>query len=153
MMATPAKKIAWLDQEDLRAMGVRMAAKPSTSMIVRTDDTTIQEVPAESASLAVVTPKPKLPTNNQSWNEFIDQAIALSAEQNQGHAVLSRVCKTDSKACIMQLAYLLKAAGRDSPPSSKIKMAASADGKCMRAMFPRISETARIGTPAQNIAT
>jgi hypothetical protein len=44
-MATPAKKIAWLDQEDLRAMGVRMAAKPSTSMIVRTDDTTIQEVP------------------------------------------------------------------------------------------------------------
>jgi hypothetical protein len=49
-----------------------------------------------------------VPTSRQAWNEFIEKTIALSAEQNQGHAALSRVCKSDSKECIMQVAYLLK---------------------------------------------
>jgi hypothetical protein len=51
---------------------------------------------------------PKAPATKFSWNVFIDQIIALSAEQNQGRAALSRSCKPDSKECIMQVAYLAK---------------------------------------------
>ena len=40
--------------------------------------------------------------------EFIDKAIALSAEQNHGSAALSRLCKPELKTCVMAVAYLLK---------------------------------------------
>jgi hypothetical protein len=39
MVATPAKQIAWLDAEDLRAMGVTMAGKPVPATTARTDET------------------------------------------------------------------------------------------------------------------
>jgi len=56
--------------------------------------------------LAAPTPQPS--ASRPSWNEFIDQTIALSAEQNQGSAVMSRLCKPELKTCVLAVAYLLK---------------------------------------------
>ena len=65
-----------------------------------------QQIPGESTSLATLTPQAKV--SRPSWTEFIDKAIALSAEQNHGSAALSRLCKPELKTCVMAVAYLLK---------------------------------------------
>jgi hypothetical protein len=56
--------------------------------------------------LATLTPQPK--ASRPSWTEFIDKTIALSAEQNKGSAVLSRLCKPELKMCVLAVAYSLK---------------------------------------------
>jgi hypothetical protein len=73
---------------------------------VATDGRPVQQIPRESTSVATLTPPAKV--SRPSWTEFIDKAIALSAEQNQGSAALSRLCKPELKTCAMAVAYLLK---------------------------------------------
>ena len=103
MMVTPANQIAWLDSQDLRAMGVKITEKPLQALAGRRDSS-VAQAPEESASPI---PNAKEVASRPSWNEFIDRTIALSAAQNQGQAALARNCKPDSKECVMQVAYLL----------------------------------------------
>jgi hypothetical protein len=106
MSSTPPKKIAWLNSQELQSMGVSMPGRPMRAPMVATDGRPVQQVPGESTSLATLTPPARI--NRPSWTEFIDKAIALSAEQNQGSAALSRSCKPELKTCAMAVAYLLK---------------------------------------------
>ena len=88
-------------------MGATIAEKPTPAAVASTAGPLIQTVPRESTSLATVTPKGNVPASQQAWNEFIEKTIALSAEQHQGRAALFRACKSDSKACVMQVEYSL----------------------------------------------
>jgi hypothetical protein len=74
--------------------------------LAATDAPPIQQIPEAAASLAAPTPQPR--ASRPSWNEFIDKTIALSAEQNRGSAVMSRLCKPELKTCVLAVAYLLK---------------------------------------------
>jgi len=105
MLSTPAKQIGWLNPQDLRSMGVS-AGNPVQTRLAATDAPPVQQIPEAAASLAAPTPQPG--ASRPSWNEFIDKTIALSAEQNQGSAVLSRLCKPELKTCVLAVAYLLK---------------------------------------------
>jgi hypothetical protein len=92
MVATPPTQIVWLDSCDLGSMGV----KRSGSIREQATDTNGQpdiERQAMSTTLATLAPPAKPSMNRPSWNQFIDKAIALSAEQNQGTANLVRSCK------------------------------------------------------------
>jgi hypothetical protein len=107
MVATPPTQIVWLDSRDLGSMGVKI----SGSIREQATDTNGQpdiERQAMSTTLATLAPPAKPSMNRPSWNEFIDKAIALSAEQNQGTANLVRSCKAETKECFMAVSYLLK---------------------------------------------
>jgi hypothetical protein len=104
MVSTPATQIMWLTPQDLRSMGVAQTKQPLESTATASEGARLGELNS-ATSLA---PKPAPPPNRSSWNEFIEQTIALSAAQNQGRAALSRLCKADSKECLMQVSYLLK---------------------------------------------
>jgi hypothetical protein len=105
MLSTPAKQIGWLNPQDLRSMGVS-TGNPVQTRLAATGAPPVQQIPEAAASLATPTPQPS--ASRPSWNEFIDKTIALSAEQNQGSAVLSRLCKPELKTCVLAVAYLLK---------------------------------------------
>ena len=105
MVSTPSKQIGWLNSQDLRSMGVS-TGNPVQTRLVATDGLPVRQIPEAGASLATLTPQPS--ASRPSWNEFIDKTIALSAEQNQGSAVLSRSCKPELKTCVLAVAYLLK---------------------------------------------
>jgi hypothetical protein len=106
MLSTPARQIAWLNPQELRSMGISDAGKSLQAGLVATDGAPVHQIPEESRSLATQTPQTR--ASRPSWNEFIDKAIALSAEQNGGSAIMSRLCKPEFRTCVMTVAYLLK---------------------------------------------
>jgi hypothetical protein len=106
MLSTPSKEIGWLDPQDLQSMRVSMVGNPVQTRLVARDRLPVQQIPEASTSLAALPPQPR--ASRPSWNEFIEKTIALSAEQNQGSAVLSRLCKPELKTCVLAVAYLLK---------------------------------------------
>jgi len=106
MVSTPATEISWLDPQELHSMGVSAAGKPIQTRLVTTDGLPIQQLPDQATSLATLAPQPR--ASQRSWSEFIDKTIALSADQNEGRAVLSRLCDPELKTCVMAVTYLLK---------------------------------------------
>jgi hypothetical protein len=109
MVATPPTQIAWLEPRDFHSMGVKTVgdiAQAAPIAIGPERMATTQE-PVAAAPPASASPSAEQATNRPSWNAFIEKAIALSAEQNHGSAMLRRSCTTDSKECIMAVAYLL----------------------------------------------
>src|SRR6266446_2084663 len=109
MVKTPPKQIVWLNSQDLHAMGVRMTGEPVQSRQVAADGSSVEQISGgELASLTAITPQARASTSAPSWNDFIDKAAKLSAEQNDGNAALSRLCQPELNNCILGLAYLLK---------------------------------------------
>ena len=109
MVKTPPKQIVWLNSQDLKSMGVRMAGEPvQTGQVVTEGSSVDQIVGREFTSLTAITPQAKASTSAPSWNDFIEKVAKLSAEQNDGNAALSRLCQPELKNCILGLAYLLK---------------------------------------------
>jgi hypothetical protein len=147
MVSTPATQIVWLTPQDLRSMGVTQAKQPLESTATGKETAALALESNSTTSLM-----PKAPPNRSSWNEFIEQTIALSADQNQGRAALSRFCQADSKECLMQVSYLLKDGRKGLATVAQDGKGTSRGGKCARAMLLRMLESARIGIPGQNIA-
>lgn len=99
MVTTPPTQVVWLDPRDLHAMGVK-----ALTQIARETVITVQK-PATSAAPMTAPAKPT--ADRPSWDEFIQKTIALSAEQNEGKAVLRRACRPELKECVMAVAYRL----------------------------------------------
>ena len=91
MARTPSRQIVWLNSQDLRAMGVSMAGMPTQTRQVATEGPSVQQ-----ASPGIV-----------GWNEFIDKAAKLSADQNDGKPALSNLCQPELNNCILGLQYPL----------------------------------------------
>jgi hypothetical protein len=81
-------------------MGVKTVRSLDQARYVATEEPPAQQKPDQSTSSASLNPHPGATTSLQSWNAFIDKAIAISAEQNQGSAAISRSCKLDWTAAI-----------------------------------------------------
>jgi len=104
MVSTPPTQVVWLDPRDLHAMGVRtLGVNVQPTQIAR--ETAI--VAQKPASAAPMTTPAKPTADRSSWDEFIQRTIALSAEQNEGSAVLRRACKPELRECVMAVAYRL----------------------------------------------
>jgi ATP-dependent protease ClpP protease subunit len=109
MVMTPPKQIAWLNSRDLQSMGVTMAEKPMQNRQAQTDGRSAQQTPEEFTSLAALTPQARVASASApAWNEFIDKVAKLSAEQNDGNAIISRLCQPELKNCVLGLAYSLR---------------------------------------------
>ena len=91
MVRTPSKQIGWLDSQDLKAMGVSLAGVPMQTKQVATEGLSVRQAS----------------TSATGWNEFIDKVSTLSADQNDGKPILSRLCQPDIDNCILGLEYLL----------------------------------------------
>ncbi|WP_426442414.1 hypothetical protein [Bradyrhizobium genosp. P] len=105
MVSTPPRQIEWLDARDLRSMGVKIVRNIDQARSAPTETATAE--PPDQSTQSSLNSQPGATPSNYSWNAFIDKAIAVSAEQNQGSAAMSRFCKLDSRECIMTVAYLL----------------------------------------------
>ncbi len=109
MVKTPPAQIAWLEPRDLHSMAVKTTGNIAlaTGSGVRPDGPADWKPSTEVETLAIAHPAEKI-ENRPVWNAFIDNMIALSAEQNKGTATLMRSCKSESRECAMAVAYLLK---------------------------------------------
>ncbi|MGY4506364.1 hypothetical protein ACVWYH_010321 [Bradyrhizobium sp. GM24.11] len=92
MVRTPSKQIVWLDSQDLKAMGVSLAGVPVQTRRIASSGPLIQQA---STSLS-------------AWNDFVDNAAKLSADQNGGEPALSRQCQPELNNCVLGLDYRLK---------------------------------------------
>jgi hypothetical protein len=109
MFSTPPRQIVWLDTQDLQSMGAKTVRSLDQARYVAAEEAQAQQKPDASTTSSAA--QPSTTTSPHSWNAFIDQAIAISAERNQGSAAISRSCKLESRECIRTVAYLL-AGGR-----------------------------------------
>jgi hypothetical protein len=105
MFSTPPRQIVWLDTHDLQSMGGKTIRSLDQARYVAAEEAQAQQKP--DASTTSSASQPRATTSLHSWNAFIDKAIAISAEQNQGSAAISRSCQPESRECIMTVAYLL----------------------------------------------
>lgn len=109
MTATPPERVEWLTAHDLRSMGVAIDGKAPEAVQTAASAGSPQHLPA--AAILPIQPQAaeaKAAISPQSWNEFIDRTMVLSAEQNQGSAAISRLCEPETRECVMAVAYLLK---------------------------------------------
>lgn len=106
MLATPPTQIAWLDARELHSMGVKTWG-PNVQVTQAAALPEKTAAPQQPAAASPDSPPAKPTTNRPAWNEFIEKAIALSAQQNQGNAILKRLCRPELKECIMAVAYQL----------------------------------------------
>ena len=110
MVKTPPTQIVWLEPRDLHSMGVKTTTNIAlaTGSGPRLDQATNRSGSREFETLATVAPPTEKIENRPVWNDFVEKLIAISAQQNQGTAALTRSCKPDSRECAMAVAYLLK---------------------------------------------
>jgi hypothetical protein len=105
MVATPPTQVVWLDQRDLHSMGVRtlgVNVQPAQNA-----PETVIVVPKPAADATAVIVPAKQATDRPPWYEFIERTTALSAQQNEGKAVVRHACQTELKECTTAVAYRL----------------------------------------------
>lgn len=109
MVKTPPTEIAWLEPRDLHLMGVKTIGNDTQAVGsgVRADGPSDRQ-PSNVETMATLSLPAEKIENRPVWNEFIEKMIALSAEQNKGAALLTRSCRSDSRECVMAVAYLLQ---------------------------------------------
>lgn len=106
MLTTPPAQVAWLDAQDFRAMGVKtLSANVQPSTIPHESVTVVERAGAGAPTVTNVKPAQKM--DRPSWDEFMAKTIALSAEQNNGNAIIRRLCKPELKQCVAAVAFQL----------------------------------------------
>jgi hypothetical protein len=93
MMTTPPTQIAWLDAQDLHALGVKV-------LIVGNQISRIATASAQTSASAEQVRRP-------SWSDFVESSKALSVEQNHGEANQRRLCKAELSECVEAVSYQL----------------------------------------------
>ena len=105
MVATPPTQVVWFDQRDLHSMGVRtLGVSVQPAQIARETVIVVQKPAADAAAMIVPA---KQAADRPPWNEFIERTTALSAQQNEGKAVVRYACKAELKECTTAVAYRL----------------------------------------------
>jgi len=106
MVSTPATQIEWLSYQELKSMRVAVGGKaPPGSQLANAG---VGSGPNGSGQAGAQLSQGRFASGTPSWDEFINKVVALSAKQNEGRAAISRLCKLDSKECVVGIAFLLK---------------------------------------------
>ena len=105
MVATPPTQVVWLDQRDLHSMGVRTLGVNVQPAQIARETVIIVQKPATDATAVIVPGKQGI--DRSPWTEFIERTTALSAQQNEGKAVVRYACKAELKECTTAVAYRL----------------------------------------------
>lgn len=95
MVVTPPSDMVWLSPSELQSMEVSLLGKPS--QVAQPDQPPSQQT--QAAEPVDITPRAKAAATPPTWNEFIDKAIALSAQQNNGNPRMLRSCQPELKVC------------------------------------------------------
>lgn len=105
MVVTPPDQIVWLTPDDLRSMGTTMTGKPAQVPPSQSADggQPMQLNPNAKAAIPPASANNEAPT----WKQFIEKAMALSAQQNGGKPLLNRACQPELKLCNMAIFFKL----------------------------------------------
>jgi hypothetical protein len=107
MVVTPPSEIVWLSPQELQSMGTTMIGKPvqtSTNTPPVLQGTPQQTTPGEPIDLEASNRASAPP----SWDTFVENAVKLSAEQNNGKPFSARVCQPETKTCNNAIIYFSK---------------------------------------------
>jgi hypothetical protein len=98
MLTTSPKTIAWLEPKELQLMAVKGLSELGRS--------TLEAVTAPGTSTVSIQPtKTNREKDSEAWNTFIQSTIVLSAEQNNGHPIMRRLCNPEVGECVLGVAY------------------------------------------------
>jgi hypothetical protein len=95
MVVTPPSEIIWLSPDDLKAMGVTMAGKPSQTPPDK------MQIPAQPLQIPPAVQAKTEPT----WENFVEMASSRSREQNGGKPDVFRVCQPELKSCATGIVF------------------------------------------------
>lgn len=106
MVVTRPQDIVWLTPDDLRTMGTTMTGKPAQAPPdEQASSRPLQLGPSASATaVAPQTPAPK----TRTWKELVNDAMALSSQQNGGKPNFGRSCQPEMKVCTTALFFKAK---------------------------------------------
>jgi hypothetical protein len=105
MVVTPPAEMVWLSPADLQSMGTAMIGKPAQTS---TNAPVLQQTPQQTAPGEPVDLQPSNRASAPSWDAFVENAVRMSAEQNNGKAVSARVCQPETKTCNNAVIYVSK---------------------------------------------
>jgi hypothetical protein len=100
MVVTPPSDMVWLSPQELQSMGVSMVGKPA-QLLAQPQTPNVQQLPPEGPKNIAPTAKASAP----SWDDFVNRATALSAQQNNGTPKYFRGCQPQAGVCITGLSY------------------------------------------------
>lgn len=107
MVVTPPSEIVWLTPDELQAMGTKMTGKPAQlaqpAFPTSPSGQPMQlpgAVPPSGAGAAGATATKKI-----DWQEFYENAVNKSAQQNGGRPQYGRSCQPEFKICNTGLVF------------------------------------------------
>jgi hypothetical protein len=95
MVVTPPSDMVWLSPSELQSMEVSLVGKPS--QVAQPDQPPSRQT--EATEPVDITPKARAAAKPPTWNEFVEKAVALSAQQNNGTPRTMRSCQPELKLC------------------------------------------------------
>ncbi|WP_375780232.1 hypothetical protein ACE103_16165 [Bradyrhizobium sp. ma5] len=110
MVVTPPSEMVWLSPQDLQSMGATMMGKPDQSVAAAQ--------PIEPGQVAHQLPEQTRPgepmdllerkqsSKSLTWENLVDVAVRLSAQQNGGQAKSFRNCQPEMKICNSAVAFV-----------------------------------------------
>ena len=127
MVVTPPDEMVWLTPQDLQSMGTTMVGKPNQTQTAVTGP--VSQVPPDQSQIPPDTPSKLNSTEKPQpdWGSLLDQAIALSKDQNRGVADFQRGCQPEFKVCINGLSFKTK-----DGTQMIMKVTEDMDGKMLR---------------------
>lgn len=130
MVVTPPNEMVWLSPADLRTMGTTMVGKPA-----QTTQSLNAPEPQSLGEPTQLSPQVKATRSPPTWNELVDKAMNLSANQNNGKADLARFCQPSNKTCAIAVTFK-NAQGK----ASFLKIVQNIDGKTIRREICELNE-------------
>jgi hypothetical protein len=102
MVVTPPSEMVWLTPQDLQTMGTTMIGRPAQVAVQDSVSGSPSQVePTTTPNVSSATKASAPPT----WNEYVDNAVAISARQNNGKAMSIRSCQPEFKTCFNAVVY------------------------------------------------
>lgn len=105
MVVTPPSEMVWLSPADLQSMGATMVGKPNQ---VAVDETPRQLLRPQTSSQEPMDLKPQLQAKRPlDWESFVDEAVRISANQNNGKPQANRLCQPEFKVCSNAIFFVI----------------------------------------------
>lgn len=101
MVVTPPSEMVWLSPQELQSMGTEMVGKPSQLPTAEQAELPKQVQPQEPLNIQPTAKAKATPT----FEKFVEYAVKISADQNNGKPIVLRNCEPKFKVCWNVVAY------------------------------------------------
>lgn len=99
MVVTPSSDMVWLTVQDLQSMGTSMVGKPNQLPPPPVADSSPTQTRPGQPTQLNGSDSASIRSSKEDWNQLVENAILLSARQNNGRAKTARNCQPELKVC------------------------------------------------------